>query len=205
MGNPELDFSFPILPGSHLNLANPPLEFIKSVCAIFAQAKEFTIEIGILKRNLLDLVGVREFSDEAIFRNPCEPLKLSMVICQHCNNIRDFDFCRDADLFPSNARSITKWKCLMCDCEYDRLAIEFALVDLVHRLEMNFAPQDLKCGKCRQLRSDNVSRHCLCSGTYQYTLNPVDIRRKLRTIVNVATVHNLPRLKDCAQMTLQNW
>jgi len=181
MGNPELDFSFPILPGSHLNLANPPLEFIKSVCAIFAQAKEFTIEIGILKRNLLDLVGVREFSDEAIFRNPCEPLKLSMVICQHCNNIRDFDFCRDADLFPSNARSITKWKCLMCDCEYDRLAIEFALVDLVHRLEMNFAPQD------------------------QYTLNPVDIRRKLRTIVNVATVHNLPRLKDCAQMTLQNW
>jgi len=196
-GNAELDFAFPILPGSHLNMTNPPLEFVKSTCAVFGLAKEFSIEVGILKRNLLDLVGVREFADEAIFRNPCEPLKLPMIICQHCNEIRDFDFCRDADLFPSNTRAITKWKCLTCDCEYDRLAIEFALIGLVHRLETNFAPQDLKCGKCKQIRSDNVSKHCTCSGSYQFTLGAAEFRRKLRTIVNVATVHNLQRLKVC--------
>ncbi|KAF8518703.1 hypothetical protein BU17DRAFT_90783 [Hysterangium stoloniferum] len=203
--DPDLDFTFPILPGSHLNMSNPPLEFVKMACAVFGLAKEFSIEIGILKRNLLDLVGVREFADEAIFRNPCEPLKLQMVICQYCSFIRDFDFCRDADLFPSNARAITKWKCIKCACEYDRLAIEFALISMVYRLETNFAPQDLKCGKCKQMRSDNVSRHCQCSGAYQFTLNTAEYRRKLRTIVNVATVHNLYRLKDCAQIALENW
>ncbi|KIJ49176.1 hypothetical protein M422DRAFT_28152 [Sphaerobolus stellatus SS14] len=204
-GNAELDFAFPILPGSHLNLTNPPLEFVKSACAVFGLAKEFSIEVGILKRNLLDLVGVKEFADEAIFRNPCEPLKLPMVICQHCNHIRDFDFCRDADLFPSSSRAVTKWKCPECDCEYDRLAIEFALIDLIHRLEANFAPQDLKCGKCKQIRADNVSKHCKCSGTYQFTVSPAEFRRKLRTIVNVATVHNMQKLKDCAQIMLETW
>lgn len=193
--NFEADFSFPILPGSHLNLTNPCLEFVKTACAIFGLAKDYSIEIGILKRNLLDLVGVREFADESIFRNPCEPLKLPMVICQHCSFIRDFDFCRDADLFPSSTRAVTKWQCQICDCEYDRLAIEFSLIALVHRLEASFAPQDLRCGKCKQIRSDNVSRNCRCSGAYQYTLNPAEFRRKLRTIVNVATVHNLQRLK----------
>ncbi|KAF8586771.1 DUF1744-domain-containing protein [Ramaria rubella] len=203
--DPEADFTFPVLPGSHLNLSNPALEFVKTACAAFGLAKEFSIEMGILKRNLLDLIGVREFADEAIFRNPCEPLKLPMVICQHCSCIRDFDFCRDVDLFPSNTRVVTKWKCQSCDCEYDRLAIEFALIALVHRLETNFAPQDLKCSKCKQIRSDNVSRHCQCSGAYQCTLNVAEYRRKLRTIVNVATVHNLHRLKDCAQLMLENW
>ena len=188
-------FNFPVLPGSHLNMWNPALEFVKHVCAVFGLAKDFHIEIGILKRNLLDLVGVREFADDAIFRNPCEPLKLPMVICQHCSHIRDFDFCRDIDLFPSSTRAITKWQCQVCDCEYDRLTIEFALIGLVHRLETNFAPQDMRCGKCKQLRSNNVSRHCECSGAYQYTLNLAEFRRKLRTIVNVATVHNLNRLK----------
>ncbi|KAF8531014.1 hypothetical protein JB92DRAFT_3092572 [Gautieria morchelliformis] len=122
--NPEADFTFPILPGSHLNMSNPCLEFVKTARATFALVKEFSIEVGILKRNLLDLVGVREFADEAIFRNPCEPLKLPV--------------------------------CQICDCEYDRLAIEFALIALVHRLEANFAPQDLKRGKCKQ--SDWVGR-----------------------------------------------
>lgn len=193
--DPPADFTFPILPGSHLTMTNPCLEFVKTACATFALAKDFSIEIGILKRNLLDLVGIREFADEAIFRNPCEPLKLPMVICQHCSFIRDFDFCRDVDLFPSATRAVTKWHCQICGCEYDRLAIEFSLIALVHRFEMNFAPQDLKCGKCKQIRSDNVSRNCTCSGTYQFTLNTAEFRRKLRTIVNVATVHNLHRLK----------
>lgn len=189
------DFHFPVLPGSYLHLSNPPLEFVKFTCAIFSLAKEYQVEIGLLKRNLLDLIGVREFANEATFRNPCEPLKLASVPCRHCDVLRDFDFCRDPELLPNNVEVNPKWLCANCGGEYDRTAIEFALIDMMRNLERAFAQQDLRCAKCQQIKSDNVSRWCKCSGAYQFTMNKADVRRKLRTIVNVAREYNLPRLK----------
>ncbi|KZV81197.1 DUF1744-domain-containing protein, partial [Exidia glandulosa HHB12029] len=188
--SPE-DFAFPVLPGSHLTMTNPALEFVKFVCAIFALAKDFKTEIGILKRNMLDLVGVREFADDAVFRNPCEPFVLSMVICPYCADVRDMDFCRDADLLPSSSTTRSTWQCAQCDYDFDRQEIDFALVSIVERLETAFTTQDLRCAKCKQVRSDNVSKHCACSGEWRYSLSKAELRRRLRIAVNVATVHNL--------------
>ena len=192
---PADDFTFPTLPGSYLHLNNPPLEFVKFTCSVFSLAKEYHVEIGLLKRNLLDLIGVREFATEATFRNPCEPLKLSNVPCRHCDALRDFDFCRDPELLPNQMEVNPKWLCTNCGGEYDRVAIEFALIDMTRELERAFAQQDLKCFKCQQIQSDNVSRYCTCSGSYQFTINKSDVRRKLRTIVNVAREYSLPRLR----------
>ncbi|KAJ6626952.1 hypothetical protein B0H10DRAFT_1997385 [Mycena sp. CBHHK59/15] len=207
MMNDELigNFEFPILPGSHLHLTNPVLELVKSVCAALALAKEYQVEVGLLKRNLLELIGVREFATEAIFRNPCEPLKLFNVPCRHCDALRDMDFCRDEELLPNNTDVSQRWTCVACHGEFDRLAIEFTLIEVVYSLERSFAQQDLRCSKCQQIQSDNVSRYCQCSGAYQLTLSKADVRRKLRTIVNVAIVHHLPRLKECAETLLNNW
>ncbi|KAF8880545.1 hypothetical protein BD779DRAFT_1548821 [Infundibulicybe gibba] len=201
----EGEFEFPVLPGSHLHLTNPVLELTKFICATFVLAKDYQVEIGLLKRNLLELISVREFSQDAIFQNPCEPLKLSSVPCRHCDALKDFDFCRDAELLPNNLDVSPKWLCASCGGEYDRLTIEFALMEVVHTLERTFAQQDLRCSRCQQIQSDTVSRYCHCSGSYQFTLSKADIRRKLRTIVNVALVHNLSRLKECAQTLLNNW
>ena len=200
--DPE-DFVFPVLPGSHLHLNNPPLEFVKFACAIFSLAKEYQVEIGVLKRNLLDLIGVREFATEAIFRNPCEPLKLANVPCRHCDVLRDFDFCRDPELLPNSLEVNPKWLCVNCGGEYDRTAIEFSLIDMARNLERAFSQQDLRCSKCQQIKSDNVSRWCHCSGSYQFTTSKADVRRKLRTIVNVAREYNLFRLK-VRHYTFQN-
>ncbi|KAF9479818.1 DUF1744-domain-containing protein [Pholiota conissans] len=199
------DFTFPTLPGSYLHLTNPSLEFTKFACAVFALAKDYQVEIGVLKRNLLELTGVREFAPEATFRNPCEPLRLSNVPCKACDILRDFDFCRDPELLPNNVDVNPKWLCTQCGAEYDRVAIEFMLIDMTRSLERAFAQQDLRCSKCQQIQSDNVSRWCSCSGAYQFTMNKADTRRKLRTIVNVAREYNLPRLKECAQTLLSNW
>ncbi|EJD08480.1 DUF1744-domain-containing protein [Fomitiporia mediterranea MF3/22] len=198
------EYAFPVLPGSYLHMTEPTLEFIKFSCAVFSLAQDYQIEIGLMKRNLLELVGVREFSDQALFRNPCDPLKLSMVTCCYCDHIRDFDFCRDDDLLPTSLEQ-AKWYCPECDGEYDRTAIEFALIQHLHRLERNFVQQDLRCARCKQIQSDNVSRHCECSGNYQLTTSKADVRRKLRTIINVAITHNLTRLKECAQLMYGNW
>ncbi len=92
--------AFPILPGSNASPTNPSLEFVKTVCAVFSLAGEMSVEVQILKRNLLDLISVREFADEAIFRNPCTPLILPMIICEQCFAARDVDLCRDADRLP---------------------------------------------------------------------------------------------------------
>lgn len=188
------DYVFPILPGSYLHMSDPVLEFVKFCCAVFGLAQDYQIEVGILKRNLLELAAVREFSDQAAFRNPCDPLKLSMVTCRYCDYSRDFDFCRDEDLLPTTLEQ-ARWFCPECDGEYDRTTVESNLVVLLFRLERNFTQQDLCCSNCKQLQTDNVSRHCECSGSYQLTITKADFKRRLRTVINVAIVHNLTRLK----------
>jgi len=195
--NPDSDgsFEFPTLPGGHLHMTNPALEFVKFTCAVFSLAKDYRVEIGLLKRSLLELIGVKEFANEAAYRNPCEPLKLPNVPCRHCDVLRDFDFCRDQDLLPSNLDASQRWTCANCGGEYDKVAIEFALIDMVRSLERRFARQDLRCGKCQQIHADNVSKYCGCSGAYQLTLNKADARKTLKTIVNVAISHKLMRLK----------
>jgi DNA polymerase epsilon subunit 1 len=216
------EFEFPVLPGSYLHLSNPVLEFAKFACATFGLAKDFHVEIGLLKRNLLEIIGVREFATEAIFRNPCEPVKLLNVPCRHCDALRDFDFCRDPELLPNNLDVNPRWHCPHCSCEYDRLAIELMLIEMVYGLQLDATQQDLRCSKCKQIQSDNLSRYCHCSGPYQLTVNKADVRRKLKTLVNVAIVHNLGRLKvshlarilvssteispqECVQTLLGNW
>ncbi|KAF9073524.1 hypothetical protein BDP27DRAFT_1417011 [Rhodocollybia butyracea] len=200
------EWDFPILPGSHLHMSNPPLEFVKFTCAMFQLAKEYHVELGLVKRNALDLIGVKEFAPEAVYRNPCEPLKLFNVPCKYCDALKDFDFCRDPELLPYQGESgSSKWVCKSCKGEYDRTSIEFSLIRMVWAMEKNFAAQDLKCSKCKQIQGDYVSRWCQCSGTYQLTVGKGDVKRKLKTVVNVAIVHGLSRLKECAQMMLSNW
>src|SRR5258706_4144456 len=183
---------FPLLPGSYLQLTNQSLEFIKFTTAVFSLAKEYNIEVSLLKRTVLDLINVREFSEEAIFRNPCESFKLQMVICPVCTFMRDFDFCRDTDLLEAPSK---QWKCSECGSEYDRRAIERTMIDVVRRMELNTQVQDLKCVKCKRIKVDNLGLYCSCSGAMQWTVEKADTKRKLRTIVNVAKVYHLTYLE----------
>jgi len=92
-------------------MTNPALEFIKFVSAVLACSQEFKVEVGLLKRNLLDFISVKEFSDEAVFRNPCNPFKFDMVM-------QNMDSCRNDDLLsPSDGQQdsckAARWLCLI--------------------------------------------------------------------------------------------
>lgn len=59
---------------------------------------DFGIEDDIMKlrRNLLRLIGVGDFSDQADWTDPCLSWTLPEVICKSCNHCRDIDLCKDS-------------------------------------------------------------------------------------------------------------
>lgn len=52
-------------------------------------------QVNLLRRNLLRLIGVGEFSALAVWRDPCSSFTLCEVICKVCNHCRDIDMCKD--------------------------------------------------------------------------------------------------------------
>lgn len=65
-----------------------------------------TNQVNKLNRDLLRLVDVGEFSEEAQFRDPCRSYVLPEVICRSCNFCRDLDLCKDSSF--SQVRSDSK-------------------------------------------------------------------------------------------------
>lgn len=55
-----------------------------------------TNQVNKLNRDLLRLVDVGEFSEEAQFRDPCRSYMLPEVICRSCNFCRDLDLCKES-------------------------------------------------------------------------------------------------------------
>ncbi|GAA5932437.1 hypothetical protein JCM1841_000581 [Sporobolomyces salmonicolor] len=183
-------FQFPVLPGSHLKLKNPVLEFIKTTCAVLALSKDVGEEVVVLKRNLLDLIGVREFAKEAVFHNPCLPFKVPMVVCKSCNSIRDLDLCRNIAFLVKDH----PWTCERCSAEYDRAAIEALIIESLQRRVVSYQLQDLRCGRCKTMKAENLRSHCDCSGEYVMAETKQELLRRLQVTANVAEFHKLSTL-----------
>lgn len=129
--------AFPELAGSHLKVNNPALEFIKSVCAVFAIDESAADEAAKLRKNLLKIIRVREFCEDAQFKDPCLSFVLNEVICEYCNKCRDFDLCRDKELTAES------WQCSECYHDFNKAAIEQRLIEYVNKRSMAFQLQDL--------------------------------------------------------------
>lgn len=202
-------WSFPNLPGRLYEARSPALEFVKTTMAVFGLAKDLSIEVGVLRRNLLDLLGIGEFSLEAEWRNPCEmpSLRLGLVICSFCNEERTMDLCRDADLMARPAGDVgspPEWRCQNCVQPYDLHRIELRLVGLATRVLTAYALQDLRCTKCGELRGDNVAMECRsCAGPWRTeAVHRRTVVKRLNLLKQVAEYHALPLLKDAVQEML---
>ncbi|KAL9483996.1 hypothetical protein ACSS6W_002785 [Trichoderma asperelloides] len=195
--HPELaeDYSFPTLPGSHLPLRNPILELVKSIMQVLSLDKNITLEARLLRKELLALFEIREFSKEGTFTNPSESLKLLQVSCDSCTMTRDLDLCRDEDLFSSSGENGGQsWQCGFCNTEYDRVSIEERLLAMVEGWTTEWACQDLKCERCGALRVNDFMEHCTCSGGWKEVLSRDEIVRKLAVMKRVAKYYGLRML-----------
>ncbi|KAJ4448291.1 hypothetical protein ANN_10305 [Periplaneta americana] len=91
----EDDDDLPWVDDSHKNLEKVALEFVKTVCKVLSLDSSVEEEVTKVRRNMLRLIRVGDFSDEAIWRDPCVSFVLPEVICKACNHCRDIDLCKD--------------------------------------------------------------------------------------------------------------
>lgn len=196
MLHPELakDYVFPSLPGSHLKLSNPALQLVKSLMQVFSLDKNIGLETRLLRKDLLALFEIREFSPEGKFINPSESLRLEQLACNACTMARDMDFCRDEDLLAEGP-----WRCLGCGCEFDRLAIEEKLVGRLERVLVEWSTQDLKCAKCGRVRVNDFMEHCSCSGDWVASLARAEMERLVGVYDRVASFYGLKMLAKAVE------
>ncbi|CAK7270043.1 DNA polymerase epsilon catalytic subunit [Sporothrix epigloea] len=217
--HPELaaDYDYPVLPGALVTTTpanlpskssakkassmaasrDPILDLVKSLMQVLSLDKNIVMEARLLRKELLALFDVREFSRDATFQNPSESLKLTQLSCDNCTMSHDLDLCRDDDLAPGRP-----WACTFCKAEYDRIALEERLVAAVEAEAVSWCVQDLKCGRCGALRVNDFMDHCTCSGAWGPTVRRDEIVRRLRIYHNVAKFYGLRMLGDVVEEVL---
>lgn len=193
----EQDLSFPNPPGSYLNLHNPALEFVKSICHVMKLEKCSYDAVQTMRGNLLRLLNVKSFSPEAQFVNPCLSIVLPDVICSFCNHCRDLDLCRDQDLLEG------KWECSFCEHQYDKDAIEFQLLNRVLQHVAVYQAQDLKCCNCKRVASYDLQSYCQCSGKFHNSTEKDSIEQKMKVVSQVADFHSMEWLQQVSDALWQ--
>ena len=213
MAHPTLaaDYSFPMLPGSHINFKNthPMFQLVRSIMHVFLLDRIIDREGLILRKDLLAMFEVKEFSAAARFENPSESLCLEQVICAHCMMSRDLDLCRDSDILPPSASynddgniQARPWKCADCGHQYDRLALEEKLIAQVQSMISQWQIQDMVCGKCKRIRLNDFMEHCGCGGEWVGAMKRKDVERKMRVMNRVAEGYGMRMLEEVVNSVL---
>ncbi|KAG7318195.1 hypothetical protein KOW79_017950 [Hemibagrus wyckioides] len=193
---------FPVLPGSHLPLNNPALEFIKYVCQVLSLDANIVNQMNKLKRDLLRLVDVGEFSEEAQFRDPCNSYVLPEVICHQCNFCRDLDLCKDPSV-TQDGTVLPQWFCSNCQAQYDTESIEMALVEALQKKLMSYTLQDLECAKCRGVKEANMPLYCSCAGDFKLTFSTKSFTEQVDVFRSIAAHYNMNFLLETIDWILR--
>uniref|UniRef100_A0A673NN21 DNA polymerase epsilon catalytic subunit n=1 Tax=Sinocyclocheilus rhinocerous TaxID=307959 RepID=A0A673NN21_9TELE len=192
---------FPVLPGSHLPLNNPALEFIKYVCQVLSLDANIVNQVNKLKRDLLRLVDVGEFSEDAQFRDPCKSYVLPEVICHHCNFCRDLDLCKDPAV-SQDGSVLPQWFCSNCQAQYDTESIEMALVEALQKKLMSYTLQDLECAKCKGVKEANMLLYCNCAGDFNLSFTTKSFTEQVEVFRNIAAHYNMNFLLETIDWVL---
>jgi DNA polymerase epsilon subunit 1 len=178
--------------------------------------RNITMEARLLRKELLAMFEVREFSKDGQFVNPSESLKVAEISCDNCTMGRSLDLCRDEDLLPLSAVAsagqdggeitaaaaagqLRPWRCTFCNTEFDRNEVEERLVADVERMLVEWSTQDLKCVRCGALRVNEFMEHCVCSGEWRESVKREEVLRRLGVYGRVAAFYGLRMLGSAVE------
>lgn len=196
----KISSEFPILPGSHLRLNSPALEFVKMITHILGLDKSIESDVLVLKKGLLRFLRVPEFSKEAEFQPPSLSFILPDLLCSFCHMDRDVDLLRDTHFLEDHQQ---RWACT-CGQPYDKDLIESRLVSILENKIMRYQLQDLQCNRCKQIKAETMDSICKnCSGKFKNTVEREELQTSLITFSNIAKAHEFEWLQDTVSFYLQ--
>ncbi len=180
----------------------PAVEFIKALCKILEVDSSVTDELDSLRKNLLKLVGIGEFSDKAIWVDKGKSYILTEMICQACNHCRDIDLIKDKNRAMKDG--VPVWLCAQCYVNYETEEIEKRLIDSLNRKMMSYNLQDLQCVRCKEIKQDNIMQYCQCAGNYSTLIKPAEIKSLVSTFNLVADNYSMVLLKEYTDTLINN-
>ncbi|KAJ4762241.1 Dna polymerase epsilon catalytic subunit a [Rhynchospora pubera] len=179
---------------------DPTLEFIKHVFAVLSLDQNVQHDILTTRKNLLRLVGVKDFDRKVQFEDNCPSFSLPNVICSYCNDCRDLDLCRDSTLLDQ------EWRCGVPECcqPYNREKMENSLLQIVRQRERLYHLQDLVCTRCRHVKAAHLADQCSCGGSFKCREGRSEYLQKMRIFLHIAQMQKFWLLEDCTLRILEN-
>ncbi|XP_076064206.1 DNA polymerase epsilon catalytic subunit 1 [Oratosquilla oratoria] len=180
--------------GLHTNKTNPPLQFVISVCKVLSLETAVTEQVNKLRRDLLKILNLSEFSPLAEWKDPSVSFVLPEVICRSCNHCRNIDLCKDPHQAVNNR--VRMWLCPVCNTSYKNTEIEFLLIGIVQTKSMACTLQDLQCDRCSQIKQPNMKHYCTCGGRFHPLLKRQEFSEKMNIFSHIAHSCNMPLLQE---------
>ncbi|OWR54597.1 DNA polymerase [Danaus plexippus plexippus] len=180
--------------------ATPALLFVNALCHVLGLDTNLEDEVTLLRRNLLRLLSVGEFSSLAEWRDPCASCVLAELSCRVCNHSQDLDLCRTQH--HDNEQPVCL--CPTCGTAYDNQELEWKLIETMNRRAMSYTLQDLICTRCHQVKRENLSTVCDCAGEFTTMVSLKEIRTQLMTYKTIAEYYKMPLLMELIAYNLSN-
>jgi len=196
--------SFPILPGSHLHLTNPSLEFVKNIMQVLKLDPAVELEVNVLNRSLLSQIGIQEYDQVTQWLNPCADFILPDVFCAVCHDSRDLNLCVLPPTEDEEA-NLLQWSCEECGRPYDKSKMEWRLVKLAQRKSVQYQLQDLRCTKTQSVAKTCLSKQSGCSAPFKLDIPRKEIRLQLTTLRNLADFYELEWLLETTANLLNSF
>jgi DNA polymerase epsilon subunit 1 len=68
---------------------------------------------------------------------------------------------------------------------------------------MSYTLQDLRCGRCKQIKRENMAEYCPCAGAFETLISERELRKLLSTFQEVGEQHEMVLLQDYIATVLQ--
>ncbi|XP_017476166.1 PREDICTED: DNA polymerase epsilon catalytic subunit A isoform X2 [Rhagoletis zephyria] len=200
ISHPAFDFVSKLHKNYGKGRPSPGLDLTRTLVKALSVDKGLAEEVNGLRRNMLRLVGMGEFSDLAEWKDPSDTYTIAEVICKACNHCRDLDLCKDKHRAMKDG--IPVWLCAQCFVAYENEEIEMRIIDVVQRKAMSYVLQDLRCIRCNEIKRENLAEFCTCAGEFAPLISGQEINRLLRTFRRVAEFHKMQLLQETVEQII---